>query len=68
MKNKFDEMFQKCTVDKSYANSIMPSTKEGCVVRISDMIAYAGKDRQDLKRAGLITEEEFKRLDYAWRD
>ena len=47
-------MFQKCTVDKSYANSIMPSTKEGCVVRISDLIAYIGKDRQDAIKTKLL--------------
>ena len=52
--DKFDEMFQKCTVDKSYANSIMPSTKEGCVVRISDLIAYIGKDRQDAIKTKLL--------------
>ena len=52
--DKFDEMFQKCTVDKNYANSIMPSTKEGCVVRISDLIAYIGKDRQDAIKTKLL--------------
>ena len=30
------------------------------MVRISDMIAYAGKDRQDLYRARLITDQKFK--------
>ena len=51
---QFDEIYQKCYTDKSYANSIMPSTKEGCVVRISDLIAYIGKDRQDAMKTGLI--------------
>lgn len=51
---QFDAMYSKCYVDKSYANSIMPSTKEGCVVRISDLIAYIGKDRQDAMKTGLI--------------
>ncbi len=33
----------------------MPSTREGCVVRISDLIAYIGKDRQDAMKTGLIS-------------
>lgn len=52
---KFDEIYKKCYLDKQYANSIMPSTKEACVVRISDLIAYIGKDRQDAIKTGLIS-------------
>lgn len=33
---------------------LVPSTLEGCVVRICDMIAYLGKDRQDAKIAHII--------------
>ena len=33
---------------------LIPSTLEGCVVRISDMIAYLGKDRQDAITAKLL--------------
>ena len=36
----------------------MPSTLEGCVVRICDIIAYLGKDRQDAVKAGLLPPEE----------
>lgn len=50
----FDETVEKCYTDKSYANSVMPSTKEGCVVRISDLIAYIGKDRQDAVKTKVI--------------
>lgn len=35
-------------------NSLIPSTLEGCVVRVCDMIAYVGKDRQDAKAAKII--------------
>ena len=38
---------------------LQPMTLEGCVVRISDIIAYVGKDRQDAIRAGLCTETTF---------
>ena len=34
-------------------------TLEGCVVRVSDIIAYVGKDRQDAIRAGLADEGSF---------
>ena len=53
--DKFDDMYNRCYVDKTFANSIMPSTKEGCVVRISDLIAYIGKDRQDALKTGLVS-------------
>jgi dGTPase len=38
---------------------LRPCTLEGCVVRLSDIIAYVGKDRQDAIRAGLCTEGSF---------
>ncbi len=37
---------------------LIPSTLEGCVVRISDMIAYVGKDRQDAVTAKIIDEDK----------
>ena len=38
---------------------LRPMTLEGCVVRVSDIIAYVGKDRQDAIRAGLVDEGAF---------
>ena len=38
---------------------LRPMTLEGCVVRVSDIIAYVGKDRQDAVRAGLLPESAF---------
>ncbi len=35
---------------------LVPSTLEGCVVRICDIIAYIGKDRQDARIAKIIDE------------
>lgn len=37
--------------------SMMPMTLEGCVVRITDTIAYIGQDIEDAIRIGLITRE-----------
>ncbi len=54
---EFDEMIERCYVDPNFAMSIMPCTLEGAVVRLSDIIAYLGKDRQDAVRAKLIPEE-----------
>lgn len=39
---------------------LRPMTLEGCVVRVSDIIAYVGKDRQDAIRAGLCDEDAFE--------
>lgn len=50
----FDEMVESCYVDQSNIIKIIPSTLEGCVVRVSDIIAYLGKDRLDAMRANLV--------------
>ncbi len=39
---------------------LRPATLEGCVVRISDIIAYVGRDRQDAIAAGLLAEDDFE--------
>ncbi len=49
----FDKMVESCYVDEGNIAKIIPSTLEGCVVRVSDIIAYLGKDRQDAARAKL---------------
>ena len=38
---------------------LRPMTLEGCVVRVSDIIAYVGKDRQDAINAGLVAPDAF---------
>ena len=50
----FDAMTESCYVDQMNILKIIPSTLEGCLVRVCDIIAYLGKDRQDAKRAGLL--------------
>lgn len=55
----FDRMIEACYVDKREANLIQPSTLEGNVVRISDIIAYLGKDRQDAARVKAQEESAF---------
>jgi dGTPase len=48
---EFDRLIESCYTHDISLKTLVPSTLEGCVVRISDMIAYVGKDRQDAERA-----------------
>ena len=50
----FDAMVESCYVDQSNIIKIVPSTLEGCVVRVSDIIAYLGKDRLDAMKAKMF--------------
>lgn len=52
---EFDKIFEDCYT-KDCSGILIPSTLEGCIVRISDIIAYLGKDRQDAERAKLLTD------------
>ncbi|MGN1372541.1 MAG: deoxyguanosinetriphosphate triphosphohydrolase family protein [Candidatus Coproplasma sp.] len=56
---EFDEIIENCYLDKGAVKRLVPDTLEGCVVRISDIIAYVGKDRQDAARAHLLAEDDF---------
>lgn len=39
---------------------LFASTLEGCLVRIADVIAYIGKDRQDAEKLGYVPHENYK--------
>ena len=57
---EFDRGVEECWEKGGPAIACLrPMTLEGCVVRVSDIIAYVGKDRQDAIRAGLCTEKSF---------
>ena len=56
---QFDTELEKCYTIPGYANKIQPSTLEGNVVRISDIIAYLGKDRQDATSIQMIGDSAF---------
>ncbi len=49
-----DATVEACTADSSTIGSLRPATLEGCVVRVSDMIAYIGKDRADALQMGVL--------------
>ncbi len=57
---EFDKKVENCYTSREYANKILPSSLEACVVRISDLIAYLGKDRQDAEKAGVMNSSDFK--------
>ena len=59
----FDRELEKCYTIRGYANKIQPSTLEGNVVRISDIIAYLGKDRQDAARVQMLEKSAFVNTD-----
>lgn len=46
--------YQNCYEDKKNNANIKPMTLEGCVVRVSDGIAYLGRDLEDAMRLKLI--------------
>lgn len=56
---QFDRLMEQCQEDKSVADSLLPATLEAAVVRISDIIAYLGKDRQDAIRTRSVVEQDF---------
>lgn len=55
----FDAQIEACYQDKAMVKKLIPSTLEGCVMRVSDIIAYLGKDRQDAERAHITDSGSF---------
>ncbi len=53
-KEEFLREYKSCYKDRSAIKKLRPMTLEGAVVRISDLIAYLGRDIEDAKRMGLI--------------
>lgn len=56
---EFEAELEKCYTIPGYSNKLQPSTLEGNVVRISDIIAYLGKDRQDAASLQMVTGNAF---------
>lgn len=63
--DEYDKRVEDCyTIGKEAIEKLIPTTLEGCVVRISDIIAYIGKDRQDAVTARIIDEDFAFSSDY----
>ncbi|MCL2632186.1 MAG: HD domain-containing protein [Coriobacteriia bacterium] len=48
--SSFDATTEQCCIEERAGDHLVAATLEGCLVRICDMIAYVGKDRQDAAR------------------
>ena len=60
----FDERIEKCYLTEDANKKQIPSTLEGCVMRICDIIAYLGKDRQDAQKLGVVENNQvFSKLE-----
>lgn len=57
-KEEFLDEYNKTYLDKNTVKKLVPMTLEGCVVRISDIIAYIGRDIEDAIRMGVIEKDE----------
>ena len=57
-KDEFLKEYFDCYKNEDTARYLRPMTLEGCVVRISDVIAYLGRDIEDGVRMGLITYDD----------
>ena len=56
---EFDTMIESCYEDSRQVRRLMPSTLEGAVMRISDIIAYLGRDRQDAMHINMVRQNDF---------
>ena len=54
----FLKIYENCYTDINTVKKLRPMTLEGCIVRISDVIAYIGRDIEDAIRIGLIDEND----------
>ncbi len=57
-KDDFLKQYYNSYQDQNLIKKLIPMTLEGCVVRISDIIAYIGKDIEDAITLGKIKKEE----------
>ena len=57
-KDEFLSDYERTYHDRNTSLQLIPMTLEGCVVRISDLIAYLGRDIDDAIRMKLLTWED----------
>lgn len=57
-KQEFLYEYEKCYTDREILKKVRPMTLEGCVVRISDIIGYIGRDIEDAINLGVLKREE----------
>ncbi len=52
---QFLQLYEQCYTDRTVLKTLRPMTLEGCVVRISDVIGYIGRDIEDAIRLGVLS-------------
>ena len=57
--DQLDSLMERCYLEPGASQNLHPSTLEGCVVRICDILAYLGKDRQDAVKLGVLTNKTY---------
>lgn len=57
-KEEFEEDLKNTFQIDNYSKKIKPMTLEGCVVRLSDILAYIGRDIEDAIKVGVITRKD----------
>lgn len=57
-KEEFIKEYEDCYKSIDTSKRLRPMTKEGCVVRISDVIAYIGRDIEDAIQIGLLKRDD----------
>lgn len=57
-KEQFFQEYAKSYSEKDFINTLVPMTLEACCVRISDMIAYLGRDIEDAIRLKIIKTDD----------
>lgn len=57
-KEEFIKEYEECYTNKETLKKIRPMTLEGCVVRISDIIGYIGRDIEDAINIGVLKRED----------
>ena len=57
-KEDFIRDYEQCYVDGNHSKELKPMTLEGCVVRISDVIAYLGRDIEDAIKLNKLNIDE----------
>ena len=57
-KEEFLDEYEKCYTNKKTLRSVRPMTLEGCVVRISDIIGYIGRDIEDAINVGILERKD----------
>ena len=57
-KEEFLKEYEMCYQDKEILKKIRPMTLEGCVVRISDIVGYIGRDIEDAITIGLLKRKD----------